>query len=131
MFTFGRDHEKACAVRHLRNPRQSQLIEAVIDGAHDLLEGRIAEDDLRPILSRAFTEGGSGVWEGTASWLRKLIREYPHLRSLWSKLANHAEWRVRFRAACCIRDMPAPLAKQIAILLRYDRSRKVCEMAAA
>lgn len=131
MFTFGRQHEKACAVRYLRDPQQAELIESVIDAVHDLLEGAATVDTIRPMLLRGLISGGSGVWEQTGSWTRKLIAEQPHLESVWTELAAHADWKVRFRVACFINDMPATLAQDIGAQLVNDRSKKVREMAEA
>jgi hypothetical protein len=129
MFTLGRQREKESALYYLRDSQQAPLIEGVVDAVHDLLEGRTTPDALRPVLSRAFVEGGTGVWEQTGSWLRKLIGEQPTLASLWSELASHIELKVRFRTACFINEMPPTLAREIGARLSLDRSKKVREMA--
>jgi hypothetical protein len=131
MFTFGRQREKECALHYLKDPQQAHLMEAVVDAVHDLLEGRMAPDAIRPVLSRAFIEGGTGVWEQTGSWLGKLIRDQPTLESLWSEFSSHPELMVRLRAACFINEMSPILARDIVSRLRLDRSKKVREMAEA
>ena len=131
MFTFGRQREKESALHYLKDPQQAHLIEAVVDAVHDLLEGRVSVDAIRPVLARAFVDGGTGVWEQTGSWLRQLIPGQPTLESLWSELAAHSELKVRFRTACFINEMPPTLAREIGSLLSLDRSKKVREMAEA
>lgn len=88
MFTFGRQREKECALHYLKDPMQAHLIEAVVDAVHDLLEGRMTLDAIRPVLSRAFVEGGTGV----------LGRGDPraHRRPSAKALRDHP---VRFRSA--------------------------------
>jgi len=131
MFTFGPQRGKESALHYLKDPRQAQLIEAVVDVVHDLLEGRTSADSIRTVLARAFVEGGTGVWEQAGSWLRKLIPEWPTLETLWSELADHSELKVRFRTACFINEMPPTLAREIGSRLSLDRSRKVRGMAEA
>jgi hypothetical protein len=131
MFTFGRQREEECALDNLRNPQQSHLIEAVVDAIHDLIEGRTSPDAMRPVLLRAFVEGGTGVWEQTGSWLQKLKVDQPTLVSLWSELASHSELKVRFRTACFINEMSPTLAREIGSRLSLDPSKKVREMALA
>ena len=131
MFTFGRQHEKACATRHLRDPQQAELIEGVIDTVQDLLEGVATDDTIRPKFIRGLVEGGSGVWEQTGSWLSKIIVDQPNLEGVWSELASHVEWKVRFRVACFINVMSPTLALEIGAQLMRDRSKKVRDMAEA
>lgn len=113
MFTFGRYQEKKYAVEHIANQKQVHLIEAVIDAVHDLLEGTITDQALRLVLSRGFTEGESGVWEQTGIWLRKLSDENPGFSTLWIEFANHPQATVRFRAACCLDEMPPHIARAV------------------
>jgi hypothetical protein len=131
MFTFGRQHEKKCAVSYVRDIGQASLIHDVIDAVHDVLENQTDIEDVRPVFSRAFTEGGSGVWEQTGSWIWKLAVEYPDLDSLWQEFATNTDWKVRFRAACFINNMPVTTATEIGNILRNDRSKRVREMAQA
>ena len=131
MFTFGREHEKKCALRYLRDERQVALIEGVIDAVHDVLDGTRAIGDFRNSFSKAFSEGGSGVWEQAASWMTKLAREHTELLSEWRSLASHKNSTVRFRVACCLDSMPHGFAMEIGEQLVADRGRKVREMAAA
>jgi hypothetical protein len=131
MFTFGRQREKESSLHDVQDPQQARLIEAVVDAVHDLLEERMSPDAIRPVLSRAFVEGGAGVWEQTGSWLRKLTGVQPALKSLWGEFASHPEMKVRFRTACFISEMSPALAREIGSRLSVDRSKKVREMAEA
>lgn len=131
MFTFGREHERKCAVAYVRSPAQATLILAVVDAVHDLLESKSEPEALAQALSTAFAEGGSGVWEGAASWLRKSCVDYPELGCLWLALAQHPKSEVRFRIACCLDDMPAALQPEVAALLLADKSPKISAMARA
>lgn len=129
MFTFGREHELKCAISNLKAPKNIALITAVINAIHDLLESQIDEKKAAEILSQAFVEGGAGVWEATGSWIRKLSVEYPTFESLWHEFAKNQDSKVRFKAACCLDDMPAPIAAQIREELKNDGNKKVREMA--
>jgi len=40
MFTFGREHERKCAVHYVRDPSQAELISMVVDSIHDYLDGK-------------------------------------------------------------------------------------------
>ena len=131
MFTFGREHEKKCASHYLRDKQEVALIEGVVDAVHDVLDGTRTIGDFRSSFSRAFSEGGSGVWEQAASWMAKLAREHPELLSEWQSLASHKDATVRFRVACCLNDIPRGFAMEIGEQLLADRGRKVREMAAA
>tara|TARA_A100001391_G_scaffold83327_1_gene54599 strand:+ start:441 stop:887 length:447 start_codon:yes stop_codon:yes gene_type:complete len=131
MFTFGRQREKECAAYYLRNPDQLSLIEDVVDAVHDVIEDEHKIDDFRAAFERAFVDGGSGVWEKTASWLTKLSVEHEELLTEWRKLSTHPKAEVRFRVACCMNDMPAEVAAELADAFLTDHSRKVREMSAA
>ena len=131
MFTFGREHERKCAVAYVRRSDQAALILAVVDAVHDLLESKTGPEELASAVRAAFTEGGSGVWENAASWLRKSVSSYPELGQLWLELARHPKSEVRFRVACCLDDVPLPLQLEIAGLLLADKSKKVSGMAHA
>lgn len=131
MFTFGREHEKKCAAHYLRDTRQVGMMEDVIDAVHDVLEGKRLIDDVRSSFAKAFSEGGSGVWEQTASWMTKLAGEHPELLTEWQSLAAHKNAMVRFRVACCLNDMPYSFATEIGQQLMNDRGTKVRTMAAA
>lgn len=125
MFTFGREHEKNNAGHYLSNQKQVYIIEAVIDAVHDLLEGKISEQTLRPVLTRGFTEGEPGVWEQTGIWLRKLSDEHPQLATLWIEFADHSQSTVRFRTACCLDEMPPHIARAVSEKLMQDGGKKV------
>ena len=131
MFTFGREHEKKCAAQYLRDPNQIEIIEGVVDAVHDLLDGHCDIDDAGKILAAAFSRGGSGAWEQTASWMSKLACDYPKILSEWRSLASHSKANVRFRVACCLNDMPPAIANEVGGILANDKSKKVREMAEA
>lgn len=46
LFTFGREHERKCAVAYVRNPAQAELILQVVDAVHDFLEGKAPKEPL-------------------------------------------------------------------------------------
>ena len=130
MFTFGRDHEKKCEERLVGNPAQVPLLMDVIDAVHDLIEGN---GNLAPVatsIRTAMTQGGAGVWENAAKWLRKTACDHPEILSLWSELASHSKAEVRYRIACLLDEMPSHMLTAIAPSLLTDRSRRVAEMAA-
>lgn len=129
MFTFGRDHEKACSVTYLHDKAETPRIHGVIDSVHDFLDGTITEADLRRVLFDAFSEGGGGVCEQTETWIRKLIKEHPSFGTLWTELSKHPSWKVRWRTACVLNAMPPGMRLEIGAHLRSDASRKVREMA--
>jgi hypothetical protein len=129
MFTFGRDHERECAVRYLRDADEAQLIVSVVDVVHDVLEGKVDPEAVRPVVIRAFSDGGLGVWEQTGSWLRKLVNDYPQLEAVWLELSTSPEGKVRFRVACFLNELPRSLAVKIGSTLKDDRHKKTREMA--
>jgi hypothetical protein len=129
MFTFGREHEKKCEARYVRNPSQIPLLLSVVDAVHDLIEGKGTEEDLKESLRKAFVEGGAGVWENTEKWLRKSSEDYPGVLELWSEFANHPKAEVRFRVACVLDRLPKPLFLVLSLQLVNDKSKKVHNMA--
>jgi len=129
LFTFGREHERKCAVAYVRNPAQAALIVRVVDAVHDVLEGTASEVELAQALRVAFVEGGSGVWEQAGSWLRKSAADHPPLDALWLELSRSPDAAVRFRVACSLGDMPAAVRPHVASILLADKSRKVVAMA--
>jgi hypothetical protein len=130
MFTFGREHEKACALRYVRGEKNIRLVENLMDSIHDFLEGNSSQTELLAVLEDAFVTGGSGAWEQAANWLRRLSTDFPDLNQLWLELAKHSLSKVRFRAACCLPDMSPDFAAKASALLLNDASIKVREMAA-
>ena len=114
----------------MRNPAHVPMLMNVIDSIHDLLDRQGGLEEVRSSLRVALTEGGSGVWENAAKWLRKVSFEHPEILSLWSELASHPKADVRFRIACFIDEMPVETASGIYARLSQDRSKKVAEMAA-
>jgi hypothetical protein len=130
MFTFGRDHEKACSVTNLHDKAETSRIHAVIDAVHDFLDGIVTEAELRRTLYDAFSKGGGGVWEQTDTWIRSLLKDYPAFGTLWVELSVHPSWKVRWRTACVLDSMPTALRLEIGNRLKSDVSRTVREMAA-
>jgi hypothetical protein len=131
IFTFGREHERKCEARYVRNPAQVPLILAVVDAVHDLIEGQASESDLRSVLREAFIEGGSGVWENAEKWLRKCSSDYPGLLDLWVEFAANSKLEVRFRVACVLDRVPKNIFDSLSVQLSNDKSRKVSSMARA
>src|SRR5262245_50642926 len=79
---------------------------------------------------RAMIEGGSGVWQNTVGWMRKVARERPEASTLWTELAGHESWRVRWKVACCLYlNIPDTQSDDLFALLRADRSKKVRDYA--
>jgi HEAT repeat protein len=131
VFTFGRDHEKACAIQYVTDPAQHELVERLVDLVHDVLEGRAQLESLAGSLKHALREGGAGVWEQAGVWLRKMAAEYPELLHVWRDLASDRSASVRFRIAAHLSDMPTALASELGARLLADRSGKVREKAAS
>jgi hypothetical protein len=129
LFSFGREHEKKCAERHVRDPAQLYLVTALIDSVHDLLEGKTSEEQVRSAVRAAFVEGGVGVWEQAGSWLRKLCEDYPDFRALWPEFASNLKAGIRFRTAAFLDDMPGAIAEGVHARLVSDNSSRVRQMA--
>lgn len=129
MFTFGREHERKCAVAYVRNPAQAELILQVVDAVHDFLEGKAPKEPLSQTIRTAFVDGGSGVWEQAGSWLRKLCSECPQLGELWIEFAQSQNLNVRFRVACSLDDIPNSIISRVTSILLADKSKKVAAMA--
>ena len=72
MFSFGRKHELECATRYVRDQAQLELVTALINSIHDLLEGKSSVEQVQSAVRAAFVEGKAGIWEQAGSWLRKL-----------------------------------------------------------
>ena len=131
MFTFGREHERKCALAYVRKPDQAALVSTMIDAIHDLLEGKGNAGQVGAVIGEAFAHGGSGVWESAGSWLRKIGAEYNEARQLWAVLARHESAAVRFRVACFLNEMPHEEFATASSLLLNDKSEKVAAMARA
>ncbi|MFZ6655334.1 hypothetical protein [Undibacterium sp. TJN19] len=131
MFTFGREHEKRCDSKYVRNPSQVVLLLNVIDAVHDLLEDKGSEDHLVHALRVAMTDGGAGVWENAAKWLRLSSGDYPQVLKLWPELAQHPKADVRFKVACFLDEMPRGIFAELSSQLTQDKSSKVATMANA
>ncbi len=128
MFTFGREHEKKCALAYVRKPDQAELVSTMIDAIHDLLEGKGNAGQAGAAIGETFANGGSGVWESAGSWLRKTNAEYPETRQLWAVLARNESASVRFRVACFLNEMPHEEFASVSSLLLNDKSKKVAAM---
>lgn len=130
MFTFGREKEKQSALHYLsaKDPEKERVLE-LVDSIHDMLEGNASLEQVRTALHKAFTKTGSGGWEQTGTWLRKLINHYPELDSLWTEMCNDSDSKIRFRVACNIDCMPPHIAMQVYEKLKVDKSKKLREMA--
>lgn len=119
MFTIGREREKEHAKRYIRDAANYPAIHRVIDAVHDCLDGTDNPSAVREAFRYAFLESGSGVWEQTGSWLRKLCTKRPEFSDLWEELAGSPKAALRFRSAACLRDMPDHVA--ITLLERFSR----------
>jgi len=131
IFTFGREHEKKCEARYVRDKTQIPLLLSVVDSVHDLIEGHGTEAALADVIRIAFIEGGAGVWGNADKWLRKCSPDYPALQKLWLEFAVHPKAEVRFRVACLLNSVPASIFDALAHNLAADKSKKVSTMAAA
>jgi hypothetical protein len=130
MWTIGREREKIHAAKFVRDVDQQKLLFPVIDAVHDQKEGSGDIDGFIIVARKAMIEGGSGVWQNTAIWLRQMAREQPVALNLWSELAEHTDWRVRFKVACCLYlYIPESQSDRLFALLRTDRSKKVRDYA--
>jgi hypothetical protein len=125
MFTLGRQREKQHAASFIRNEEDRLIAERVIDAVHDIAEGVASVDVVAPILADAFVTGGSGVWEQTGSWLRKLTKTHPSLAEVWPQLAIHKSSRIRFRVAAFVNDVPPSVRRQLVTQFLADPSAKV------
>lgn len=103
----------------------------MIDAVHDLLEGVKRPEETAAVFIDGFTNGGSGVWEQTGSWIRKLSSQYPDFGNLWREFCNHRSWKVRFRAASFLHDMPPDVFAYCFPILLADASARVRSKAAA
>lgn len=130
-FTFGREREKENATYYIKNPAHQILILDVVDAVHDLLDGRVTIDVVKAKCLAAFIQGGTGCWEQTGGWIRKLGNDYPSIMTIWHDLAKHSNASVRFRVACFLNEMPEDTVKEIRQFLQSDSSRKVREMVEA
>jgi len=131
IFTFGREHEKKCAARYVRDPSQVPLLLTVVDAAHDLIEGKGPVIDFVAVCRSAFVGGGTGVWENTEGWIRKCSSEHPEVLELWRELAAHPKAEIRFRVACILNDLPRGMFEELSGQLVSDKSKKVSKMALA
>lgn len=125
MFTIGREREKSHAEERIKKAEDVALIYTVIDAVHDVLDGRVSVDGAIPIFTRAFIDGGSGVWEQTGVWARKLAAEHPAIAAFWAPMAQHDSAKIRFRVAAFLDDMPQPVRAELFPLLLNDSSAKV------
>ena len=129
IFTFGREHEIKHAIYSLGSAEKAILLTDVIHSVHDFLENKVLEEEVKEKLYIAFSEGKSGVWGYTESWIRKLGIEYSSFLQLWDILSQNKSYIVRFRVACVLNNMPKEIAKEIGQKLIHDKSKKVKSMA--
>ncbi len=125
MFTIGRQREKQHAASYVRTEADKVVVERVIDAAHDVIEGIASPDAVAPVLAEAFVTGGSGAWEQTGLWLRKLAGKHPSLAQLWLQFAPHKSARIRFRVAAHLNEMPDDMRRQLVATFLTDPSAKV------
>jgi hypothetical protein len=125
MFTLGREREKEHSHQYLKSQDEEWRIDAVIDAVHDLLDGVKSAELVGPVLVEAFTEGGSGVWEQTGSWLAKVSHSHQPLAELWRGFCRHRSAKVRFRAAAFLGEMPDVIFAECFPVLLTDASPRV------
>lgn len=97
----------------------------MIDAVHDVLEGAKYAEDVTPVFVEAFTNGGSGVWEQTGSWLGKLSTDNSTFGHLWREFCGHRSAKIRFRAAAFLDDMPSEVFLECFPALLADASANV------
>lgn len=131
MFTFGREHELKCAVRDITSKEDIRLVTQVVEAVHDLTERKPEAVSFQNSVTEAFSLGGSGVWEQTGSWLRRVSQENPETLDIWRELSRSTAAKVRFRVACFLNEMPRCLALEIGSQLKCDASKKTRDMAEA
>ena len=125
MFTFGREREKENAHRYFSDTANYSLIDAVIDVAHDCVDGTADPKLVQAVFREAFNQGGSGVWEQTGSWLGRLCKVRPEYSALWDDFAAASKIEARFRAAAFIDRMPQAAAIRVLDKLSRDPSKKI------
>lgn len=125
MFTFGRKTETDVALRRHGGAEKAEMIVAVVDSVHDLLEGKASVEDVEKVLASAITEGRRDIWDAAGTWLLKVQKHYPSVGHVWLDLAKHPAAEVRFRVACHIIDLPEAICTEVYALLKDDKSKKV------
>lgn len=125
MFTIGREREKEHAKQFISDASNYPAINAVIDAVHDCLDRTDDSIRVREAFCHAFLESGSGVWEQTGSWLRKLTKERPEYSDLWEEFAESPKVSARLRVAACLHDMPAEVGLLFLDRFSRDPSKKV------
>jgi hypothetical protein len=109
---------------------QQDMLLAVINFAHDLLEGKPEIEKYKSAVLHSMTHGHSAVWQNTANWIRKIGDRAPEATVVWDELAIHTSWEVRWRIACVTYyDIPEAHSNRLFARLRYDKSSKVREYA--
>jgi len=129
IFTFGREHEITCAIRHVGDRDKAKHLIHVIELVHEMIEGSENITELQTAIVLAFTEGGAGVWESTGSWLNKLSKHNNVYHEVWLTLSSHSSHEIRFRVACFLDSIPGEIAESVHQNLLTDRSKKVREQA--
>ena len=128
MFTFGREHEIKHAIQFIGNADKAALLINTINAVHDFLEQRITAEAAKEVFKIAFSEGKSGVWESTGSWIRKLSLEHREFLEVWEALSKHRSASTRYRVACHLNDIPSDIRKNIVAQLKNDKSKTVTKM---
>ena len=127
MFTFGRDKEIKHAIHRLGSEEKAELLINVIISIHDFIEEKCSFKDVKSQIVIALTEGNSGVWESTGTWLIRLSEEFPLFEEIWDELAAHPKSKIRYRVACHLLSLPPKLAEKYYEILSKDKSEKVKE----
>lgn len=125
MFTFGRKTETDVVLRRHGGPEKAEMVVAIVDAVHNLLEGSATLEDVEKVITFALVEGRRDIWDAAGTWLLKVQKHYPSIGHVWLDLAKHANAEVRFRVACHIIDLPEATCTEVYALLRDDKSKKV------
>ena len=106
---------------------QKAMLLAVVDAAHDIIDGKVDASDFVVLARHAVIHGNSTVWQNATDWIAKIGRRVPEAKVIWDQLANHSSWGVRWRVACCLYSwgIEEPQADKLFAMLRDDKSEKV------
>jgi len=131
IFTFGREREIEIVKCYEKDAYKRQLRIEIIESLHDYLNENQKKEILKIAIENAIIHGYSGTWEYATSLLSKLHYCDTYFSESWMILTKHNSWKVRFRIACVLNDIPNPYYDKINKQLIVDKSKKVAEMAKA
>jgi hypothetical protein len=110
----------------LDNDQKAMLL-AVVDAAHDIIDGKTDVSEFVELARNAMIQGNSSVWQGASNWITKIGRRIPEVTVVWTELVSHANWKVRWRVACCLYSwgIEEKQSDRLFATLRNDKSEKV------